>query len=57
VLQNWKMLFQQELGDAPPLLTGPCCAEFMVSRERILRHPLSFYTRLRDWIVEVEIDG
>ena len=55
-MQNWKLLFERELGKAPSLLGGPCCAEFMVSRERILKHPLSFYKLLRNWIVEVELD-
>eukprot|EP00884_Botryococcus_braunii_P008306 jgi/Botrbrau1/17477/Bobra.0054s0064.1 len=53
----WPQLFQEELGDPPQLLYAPCCAEFMVSKERILLHPRSFYTTLRDWIDEVEIDS
>ena len=36
VAQVWRQLFRQAPGLAPEVLTGPCCAEFMASRERIL---------------------
>ena len=31
--------FEAELGRMPPVLHGPCCAEFLVKRERVLAHP------------------
>ena len=35
---------QDELGDRPAILHEPaCCAEFLVSRERVLARPLEFY--------------
>lgn len=37
-VQVWGQLFEQDFGALPELITGPCCAEFMVSRERILSH-------------------
>lgn len=55
--QIWKRLFQGELGDPPRLLAAPCCSEFLVSRSAITAHPLSFYIRLRDWLVQTELQG
>lgn len=45
----------KELGPAPPELHAPCCAEFIVARDRILRHPRAFYEHLRDWIIRTEL--
>eukprot|EP00884_Botryococcus_braunii_P021106 jgi/Botrbrau1/767/Bobra.0181s0023.2 len=55
LISVWPQLYEEELGPAPPILTAPCCAEFMVSRDRILAHPKSFYLHLRDWIAETEV--
>ena len=43
----WDQAFQGALGPLPGLLHSPCCAEFVVSRSRILQRPLSFYVHLR----------
>jgi len=42
-----------------PLRVGQaCCAQFAVSRERVLQRPKSDYERFRDWILETEMsDG
>jgi hypothetical protein len=53
--QVWPQMYEEELGPPPPILAAPCCAEFMVSRDRILAHPKSFYVHLRDWIAETEV--
>ena len=46
-LQNltaiWPTLFQTELGQPPAELTYPMGGQFVVSRDRVLAHPLSFY--------------
>jgi hypothetical protein len=38
-VQVWEQTFEAELGPLPPLIHGPCCAEFLVSRDRIRAHP------------------
>ena len=38
-LQVWNETFEKWLGPIPKALHGPCCAEFIVSRERIEAHP------------------
>ena len=53
--QVWPEVYEAELGELPAELKAPCCAEFMVARERVLAHPRSFYLHLRDWIVETEL--
>ena len=52
----WNQTFLQEMGPPPKELFAPCCAEFLVARERILRHPRAFYEHLRDWINDTELD-
>lgn len=37
--QVWDQTFEEELGTMPHIIHGPCCAEFIVSRERIEAHP------------------
>ena len=38
-LQVWSETFEKWLGPIPKALHGPCCAEFIVSRDRIEAHP------------------
>ncbi|KAK9919029.1 hypothetical protein WJX75_008842 [Coccomyxa subellipsoidea] len=52
----WDQTFADELGVMPHIIHGPCCAEFIVSRERIEAHPREFYMGLRDWIRDTELD-
>ena len=53
--QVWPDVFEAAFGEIPEELHAPCCAEFMVAKERILGHSKSFYVHLRDWIVETEL--
>lgn len=46
--ERWERLFQKWLGDAPAAVNAPCCAEFMVKRERVLARPLEFYQNALD---------
>jgi Protein of unknown function (DUF3431) len=40
---------QAELGDMPAQVVEPaCCAEFVVTRERVRQRPLSFYRNALD---------
>jgi hypothetical protein len=50
----WKTLFQYEFNiDEPPLeLTNKCCAQFLVTKQNILKRPLVFYEKLLDFIYE-----
>lgn len=36
----------------PRILAGPCCSQFVVTKEAIRQHPRSQYKRSRDWLVE-----
>lgn len=36
----------EPLSQPPPYINGYCCAQFVVSRNRILVHPRSFYESL-----------
>ncbi len=49
-LQAWEEFFGNHLGPLPPVLSGPCCSEFVVSAAAIRRHPLKFYTAALDWL-------
>lgn len=45
----WRELFPSD--PAPPFLSQPCCAQFALSKERILSIPMSRYMFYRDWIL------
>ena len=55
----WREL--HPFGDLPKAISQPCCAQFAVSRDRILAQPRSEYIRYRDWLLwtklEDEISG
>lgn len=38
LVQVWNQTFRGELGPLPAIIKAPCCAEFMVSRDRIRAH-------------------
>ena len=48
--QLWGLLFETELGPLPEWVHSPCCAEFVVSRERVRLRPLAFYASLLNWL-------
>jgi hypothetical protein len=39
----------------PEVVASPCCASFVVSRERVLKHPLKLYQVISDWLVSMEL--
>ena len=39
---------------APILVGAACCAQFAVSRDRVLARPVGDYERFRGWVVETE---
>ena len=45
--QVWDQVFQGALGPLPAVVHSPCCAEFVVSRARILQRSREFYASLR----------
>mmetsp|Transcript_10557 Transcript_10557/g.17259 ORF Transcript_10557/g.17259 Transcript_10557/m.17259 type:complete len:504 (+) Transcript_10557:58-1569(+) len=45
IRRMWPVLFESEFGRLPPKFCMDCCAQFVVSRERIRSHPLDFYKR------------
>ena len=46
---NWKLLFPDE--QIPGTLASPCCAQFAVTRQTIIRRPKADYERLRRWLI------
>ncbi|EFC37328.1 hypothetical protein NAEGRDRAFT_81948 [Naegleria gruberi] len=50
VSKYWPRLFEDTLGQMPPLIKDWCCASFHVKGKRIRRHPKSFYLRLYEWL-------
>lgn len=47
---NWKLLFPDD--KLPTTLASPCCAQFAVTRQTIIRRPKSDYERLRHWLLD-----
>ena len=50
----WREIFQDTTTsqDYPPQVGAACCAQFAISRSRVLERPLSDYERFRQWIIE-----
>lgn len=46
---NWRFLFPNEA--LPDTIASPCCAQFAVTRQAIMRNPKSEYERLREWLM------
>ena len=53
VARHWHELFP--LDDLPPMLSQPCCAQFAVSKERILAIPLARFIFYRDWLLKTAL--
>ena len=51
--QSWNELFPGD--EVPEILAQPCCAQFAVSRERILSIPKDRFIRLRDWVLKTDL--
>lgn len=47
--KSWNEIFP--LNPSPPFLAQACCAQFAVSKERILSTPMSRYIFYRDWML------
>ena len=50
----WEQVFEKHVcayKDAGPL-AGKCCAQFIVSKEQIRKHPKQFYQEYYDWLIE-----
>ncbi|KAF2463042.1 uncharacterized protein BDR25DRAFT_385214 [Lindgomyces ingoldianus] len=50
----WRELFGNE--DVPNILATPCCSQFAVSREQVLKRPIEDYQRYLDWLIRTELD-
>ena len=46
----WHTLMEPEFGPLPRFVHAPCCAEMLVSKQRILAHPKAFYQTIFDWL-------
>lgn len=42
--------------EIPETVTVPCCAQFGVSREKILERPLDFYKEVRQWLIDTPLE-
>ncbi|KAL8934068.1 MAG: hypothetical protein Q9216_006087 [Gyalolechia sp. 2 TL-2023] len=53
----WREIFQGTTTanqEVPSRVGAACCAQFAVSRNRVLERPLSDYEKLRQWIIETD---
>lgn len=50
---SWAELFPMQ--QIPSVLSQPCCAQFAVSKERLLALPKERYVFLRDWILHTDL--
>lgn len=51
--QAWKELFGND--NVPEIIGAPCCSQFAVSRDQILKRPLSDYKRMYNWVLNNDL--
>ena len=56
MVEIYQSLFGGSIEEVPDEIGGVCCAQFVVSRDRIRERPRSDYVRMRDWALNVYID-
>lgn len=54
IADNFGLLFPGV--EVPRVLSVPCCAQFAVTREAVLRHDKSVYERIRKWLLGTELN-
>ena len=50
IAENWNQMFPGE--PLPRTIASPCCAQFAVTRQAVLRRPKADYERLQDWLMD-----
>jgi Protein of unknown function (DUF3431) len=50
----WKYIFGKE-SPVPPRVGVPCCSQFAISRNQVLRRSLDEYKRYREWILQTNL--
>ncbi|RMY79244.1 hypothetical protein D0864_09132 [Hortaea werneckii] len=50
VAQSWRRLFPYE--ELPETIASPCCAQFAVTRQAILRRSKADFEHMRQWLIE-----
>lgn len=57
MLEVWHHFFGAE-SNVPEAIAQPCCAQFAVSREQVLKRPLEDYEKYHEWLMETPMsDG
>ena len=49
----WEQLFGNT--DVPEIIGAPCCSQFAVSREAVLKRPLTDYQRMYNWVLNNDL--
>lgn len=57
VLKEFLMDKEGKRMPVPEKIAAPCCAQFAVSREAVLRRPLSMWEGLREWLIETDLQS
>lgn len=51
--QVWELFFNTTV---PDVIAAPCCAQFAVSREQVLKRPLADYVKYREWLYDTLLE-
>jgi hypothetical protein len=51
--EAWHSFFGAD-SEVPDVVATQCCAQFAVSREQVLKRPLSDYQRMHKWLMETK---
>ncbi|KAJ3010016.1 hypothetical protein HKX48_007630 [Thoreauomyces humboldtii] len=53
----WNRWFKERYGPAPEKLEAMCCAQFVVSRDRVHLNSWDWYKEVYDWLISDEVDS
>ena len=51
--EAWATMFPDV--ELPQKIGAPCCAQFAVTREQVLKRPLEDYERIHKWLMDTEL--
>jgi Protein of unknown function (DUF3431) len=51
----WTHLLGGDNSSVPEIIATPCCAQFAVSRDQVLKRPLTDYLRYRRWLIDTPL--
>lgn len=56
MVDAWPFMFGGNFSDIPAVIAQPCCSQFAVSKDQVLKRTRKDYIRYRQWLLDSELD-